>query len=66
METGSRLEPQHVSVVKLVVGVALGVLLAVVVVVGVYQATRPRDCALQRLEVSTGERVEGDMHADCR
>lgn len=50
--------------VKLVFGVALGVLLAVVVVVGVREAMVPRDCGLQGLEVASGDRAEVDQ--SCR
>jgi MFS superfamily sulfate permease-like transporter len=51
---------QSVSMVKLAVAVAVGVLLAAAVVFGIYQATRPQDCALQRLQVASGERAEVD------
>lgn len=51
---------------KLIIGVTTGILLAVVIVVGVYQAMQPRDCALQRLEESTGERAPYDVDEACQ
>lgn len=35
---------------KLIVGVTAGVLLAAAIIFGIYLATQPQDCALQRLK----------------
>lgn len=51
---------------KLIIGVTTGILLACAIVFGVYQANQPRDCGLQRLEVSNGDRAASDLHDDCR
>lgn len=51
---------------KLIIGVAAGVLLAAVVIFGVYQVMQPRDCGLQLLQESNGTRASTDVDAACR
>lgn len=68
-ETGTEQQSrQPVSVVKLVIGVALGVLLAAAVIVGVYQANQPSDfdCAVQRAEYSMEKRTLYEVDTACR
>ena len=67
-ETGTAQQARSVSVVKLVVGVALGVLLAAAVVVGIYQANQPSDfdCALQRSEYLMDNREIYEVDDACR
>lgn len=42
--------PRAMNTGKLIVGVTAGILLAAAIIFGVYLATQPQDCALQRLE----------------
>lgn len=54
------------SIVRLVVGVALGVLVAAAVIFFVVQEAQPQDCSIQLLEEATGERAPSEVDGACR
>lgn len=55
-----------ISTTKLAIGVMLGILAAALVVFVLVQLNTPRDCALQQLEVETGQRADYDLDDACR